>query len=129
MLTRREVSTADRDQIAEWISQDSDHKDRGDANFWLPENEKDDQCFAMEDEHGTIFYVRLEKVLRLHVQFAPKERQRTAAAIDEFTKQIATAAKATGYAQLIFDSVFAPLIRFLHKRGFRSSPAEQVLDL
>lgn len=129
MLRSREVSEKDRSQIEQWILADSDHKTCCTPDFWL-KPEEGVKLFAIEDALGTIFYCRGENLLRLHIQFAPQsERRRTARAIDEFTPLIASGAKKSHYKQLIFESVVAPLIQFLEKRGFHSSPAEQVCDL
>lgn len=134
MLKYRPTNALDKNQITEWIAADPDHASRCEPTFFLPPNEADalnDRvlCWAVEDEHGAIFYVRAEKILRLHIQFAPKTQfRRLAAAINEFSKTIQRASAAT-FKQIIFESVFEPLIRFLHKRGFRSSPHEQVCDL
>lgn len=129
MIWSRVVSEADRSQIEQWILADPDHKGRCSADFWLKPEEGIKQ-FAIEDALGTIFYVRGENLLRLHIQFAPaSERRRTAKAIDEFTPLIASGAKKNHYKQLIFESVVSPLIKFLEKRGFHSSPAEQVYDI
>lgn len=83
----------------------------------------------VQDECGDIFYVRAEPLLRLHIQFAPNQKVRTARAIESFTPQIAATAKKNHFKQLIFESVFAPLVHFMNKRGFRSSKDEQVMDL
>jgi hypothetical protein len=52
-----------------------------------------------------------------------------ARAVDEFSKVMAAGAKKMGYKELIFESVFYPLVRFLHRRGFRKSSEENILDL
>lgn len=130
MLKFRRTSEADKPQLAEWIAADSDHRGRGTPDFWMPDSDGQGDCFAMVDEKGTIFYVRAENVVRLHIQFAPpSEKRRTAAAIDEFTKLMAKGAKAKKYSQLIFESTVLPLITFLEKRGFRPSKNEFVMDL
>ncbi len=126
-LKFRPTTSTDKEQIAGWIAADPDHNGKSQAEFWLPG--KDISCFTVEDEMGTVFYVRAETVMRLHIQFAPQQKTRTARAIDEFTPWIATAAKKRGCKQLIFESVFAPLVRFLEKRGFWASPNEYVMDL
>jgi hypothetical protein len=128
MLKQRSVSEQDRTKLDEWIQADPDHAGRCKADFWLPSDELRVRKFMVQDEHGDIFCVRAENILRLHIQFAP-DKKRTAVAISEFTPIIAHGAKKEGYKQLIFESVFEPLIKFLEKRGFRSSPAEQVYDL
>ena len=128
MLRVREVSESDRAQISDWIEKDADHKDKCDADFWL-KSAPGLKLFAIEDSCGTIFYVRGESLLRLHIQFAPDQKVRTAKAIDEFTELIAAGAKKQNYKQIIFESVFAPLVRFLNKRGFRKSENEYVRNL
>lgn len=129
MIRSREVSEADREQLEKWIQADPDHSGRCNADFWL-KPEDGVKLFAIEDSLGTIFYVRGENLLRLHIQFAPpSERRRLAKAIEEFTPLIASGAKKSHYKQLIFESIVKPLVDFLGKRGFRSSPAEQVYDL
>lgn len=128
MIQYRNTTETDRTQLENWISKDPDHAGRCTPDFWLPGEDKVRQ-FVVQDSCGDIFYVRAENILRLHIQFAPGERARTAAAISEFTPVIAAGAKQWKYKQLIFESVFKPLIRFLEKRGFRSSANEFVYDL
>ena len=108
------------------IIMDPEHAGKSDVKFWLPQDKTN--CFVVEDDIGTIFYVRAENVLRLHIQFLHDEKERTKKALDEFAMHIREVAKPT-YKQIIFESTFAPLIRFLEKRGYRASPNEQVIDL
>lgn len=126
-LKYRPTTNTDKNKIVEWIAADPDHAGKSEAEFWLPD--KDVSCFAVEDELGAVFYVRAETVMRLHIQFAPNQRARTARAIDEFTPWIAAAGTKKGCKQMLFESVFAPLVRFLEKRGFRHSPDEYVMEL
>lgn len=129
MLASRSVSEQDRAKLIEWIAADPDHAGKSTPDFWIQDTDGI-KCFAIQDALGDIFFVRCENVMRLHIQFAPQnEKRRTARAIDEFTTMIAAGAKANRYKQLIFESVFQPLIDFLAKRGFRASKNEQVLDL
>lgn len=128
MLKYRPVTEQDREKLAEWIKVDSDHAGKCDPDFWI---KPDDgvKLFAVQDEQGDVFFVRGENVLRLHIQFCPvTERKRLTRAIDEFTVKIARDAR-QNYKQLIFESVFKPLIRFLGKRGFIPSPDEFVKNL
>jgi hypothetical protein len=127
LIKFRPTSEQDKELIADWIERDPDHRGRCSADFWLP-GDPDIEQYVVEDEEGPVMFVRAEKLMRLHVQFSPN-RIRVAPAIDEFTPWISNEAKKRGYKQLIFESVFKPLIRFLGKRGFRSSPNEQVKDL
>lgn len=127
MLKTRPVEEKDLPQIEEWIALDKDHRGKSTPAFWNTKERAN--CFAVEDEEGTIFYVRAENILRLHIQFAPPDKvDRTRKAVDEFERLIRDQAKRT-YRQIIFESVSKHLIRFLHKRGYYSSPDEQVTDL
>ena len=127
MLKSRSVTPQDRTKLEAWIEADPDHAGRCKPEFWLePENRV--RQFAIQDEHGDLFFVRAENVLRLHIQFCP-DKTRTAKGISEFTPTIAAGAKKEGYKQIIFESVFQPLIHFLNKRGFRASKDEFVMDL
>jgi hypothetical protein len=127
MLKSRSVTEKDRTKLEEWIAADPDHAGRCKPEFWLaPENKV--RQFMIQDEQGDLFCVRAENILRLHIQFSP-DRKRTAKAIEEFTPTIASGAKREGYKQLIFESVFQPLIHFLNKRGFRASKDEFIYDL
>lgn len=133
MLKFRKTTEADHNKLAEWIAADPDHREKGDPSFWLPQNPEDKiQTFAVQDEEGDIFFVRGENCLRLHIQFAPaSEKRRLAKAISEFSDRIAQSARHLKYTEIIFESVFKPLVRFLtnSKRGFQPSPNEFVKDL
>lgn len=126
MIKTRKINENDSFLIEKLIAMDPDHAGKSKVDFWLPQDRTN--CFAVEDEIGTIFYVRAENVLRLHVQFDVTEKERTKKALDEFAINIRESAKHT-YRQIIFESTFAPLIRYLHKRGYRASLNEQVTDL
>lgn len=132
MIKSRKTSNQDASLIKAWITADCNHQGVTEASFFLPpETLSDAKTFqyAIEDEQGPIFFVRGENCLRLHIQFAPNQKRRTARAISEFASTIAKGAKKLGYSELIFESVFRPLIRFLHKRGFISSQSEHILRL
>lgn len=129
MRYRKTVET-DKQKLAEWIGVDPDHMNKSGADFWLQPKDDGVACFTVEDANGEIFFVRAEQTLRLHIQFAPpSEKRRTVLAIEEFTKWIKEIARQKKCKQLIFESVYNPLIKFLTKRGFRSSKDEQICDL
>lgn len=93
MITSRKVTAEDRSQLENWITNDPDHQGQS-ADFWLPdEKEPNIQRYVIRDEEGDIFYVRGENILRLHIQFAPGQKERTARAVDEYTKIVSDGAK------------------------------------
>jgi hypothetical protein len=126
----RPINENDKLLIEKSIAVDPDHSGKSNVDFWLPQDRTN--CFAVEDEKGVLFYIRAENVLRLHMQAVPandkEERARLAKGIDDFAAHIKEAAKKT-YRQIIFESVYAPLIRFLHQRGYRASKDEHICDL
>jgi hypothetical protein len=126
MIKTRKLNENDSFLIEKLINLDPEHAGKSKVGFWLPQDRTN--CFVVEDEVGTVFYVRAENVLRLHVQFDVTEPERTKKALDEFAKHIRETAK-PNYRQIIFESTFAPLIRFLEKRGYRASKDEYVADL
>jgi hypothetical protein len=126
MIKTRKLNENDPFLIEKLINLDPEHAGKSKVGFWLPQDRTN--CFVVEDEVGTVFYVRAENVLRLHVQFDVTEPERTKKALDEFAAHIRETAKKS-YKQIIFESTFAPLIRFLDKRGYRASKDEYLVDI
>jgi hypothetical protein len=126
----RAINDNDKLLIEKSIVNDPDHVGKSNVDFWLPQERAN--CFAVEDDKGVVFYIRAENILRLHLQAIPapdkEDRARVAKGIDAFAAHIKTVAKKT-YRQIIFESTYAPLIRFLHQRGYRASKDEHVIDL
>lgn len=127
MIRTRPLNENDSLLLEKWIVLDPDHSGKSKVSFWTEKDRAN--CFAVEDDIGTIFYVRAENVLRLHVQFAPpSEVERTRIALGSFLLHIQAVAKKT-YRQIIYESVFKPLIRFTRKYGYHSSINEQLVSL
>lgn len=134
MLKFRPIRQNDADLIEKWIANDDEHSKTSDLSFWLPPKDanlkhKGTDYLAVEDEFGTIAYLKMENILRIHCQFAPEsEIERTRKATAEFLTKIKQEARSQ-YAQLIFESVSGGLVWFLRKFGFRRSKNEIVCDL
>lgn len=131
MLKFRAHNEQDKAILERFISADPEHSVTSSLEFWLlPENKhKGTDYLAVEDEKGVVVYLVLENCLRIHAQFAPAtEIDRIRAAIPQISAKLAHDAK-TSYRQLLFESVFPPLVRFLEKIGWRRSPNEVVLGL
>lgn len=127
MFKIRSTNSSDLPLIDAGLKSDPDHADRCSPEFWLPA--KKAECMVVEDDQGPVLFVRAESVLRLHLQAADVSFRRRGKALDFFEKRITSDASRTPYIQLIFDSVFQPLIRFIRKRGWISSSNEQVKNL
>jgi hypothetical protein len=134
MLKFRPIAANDELLLEKWLVADDEHSKTSNLSFWLPpkdasQKHKGTDYVAVEDEIGTIGYLKMENILRIHCQFAPPtEIQRTRKAMAEFINHIKQEARPQ-YAQLIFESVSAPLIWFLRKFGFRRSKNEIVCNL
>lgn len=116
MLRARKLVEADREIIAAWMARDPDHKTLDPAAFWAPGLES----FALEDEEGTILYIRCANVMRVDVQFDTEARDRTRKALPEAFQWLKGEARKRTYREMIFDSVAKPLIWFcVSKLGFR----------
>lgn len=127
----RTTEPSDERVLSEAIAADLSHAGLCEPSFWLSPREEERgrvECFAVCDKDGPVFYVRAENVLRLHIQFLPLDKRRTVRAVHEFSERIAAEARPK-YTQIIFESVWRPLIRFLKKRGYRLSPNEWITDI
>jgi hypothetical protein len=137
MLYHRATRETDREQLEAMIAADDDHRGRCKADFWLPKKTEDDSnktkngatlCLAFEDDKGVVFFLRLEKILRVHTQFGT-DKIRTARALIELNGWLDREARQYGYIQVIWDSVSASLIKFAEKFGYHRSPNEIVKDI
>src|ERR1700761_9194968 len=107
MIFRRATET-DKPTLARWIQNDEDHRGRVSADFFIdPEQE----CSILHDEHGPIMGVRIERVLRVHIQFDPTERIRSAKALAAVFPWVQKKAKEAGFREMIFESISKPLIK------------------
>lgn len=128
------ITEADRALIQNWIDGDPDHKGIS-ADFWLQpmrfaENNPGpavENCVMFRDPQGSVFAVRMEMALRLHIQFDCTQPERTQAALLEAFPWFKERAKKAGFSEIVFESVSRPLINFCRRRfGFRRSENELV---
>ena len=123
----RPIDESERKTVASWIAEDQDHSGKVTSDYWVSPPDTV-QTWAVDDDEGTLFYVRAENILRLHIQFPPEKTKRLVRGISEFSEQMQVIAGAKSYKQIIFDSVSKTLIRFLEKRGFKHSPNEYISE-
>lgn len=135
------ITEADRALIQNWIDGDPDHKGMS-ADFWVQPahtetksntpgiNLVTQECMMFRDPQGSVFAVRMEMALRLHIQFDCTQPERTQAALLEAFPWFKERAKKAGFAEIVFESVSRPLINFCRRRfGFRRSENELVVRM
>lgn len=126
-LNHREVTEKDKEQLEKWVAADPDHSGLLTADFWIPPRDAEGnkipgtKCMSVEDENGVAFYLRLDNVMRVYVQFPPdaeRDSERIKKALEGSFLTIAGNAHKLGYKEMIFNSVSKSLIRFFRKFGF-----------
>jgi hypothetical protein len=140
-LKLREVSF-DRDilQLASWISEDASHQltrpafflgqVEGPNGYMTPDPRP--TCYALEDEHGTVFYIRLDRAARVHIQFDPtlkklSDRIRVARGLLKGMAFLEVGLAKVNVSEWIFDTRAAGLANMAQSRlGFMPSPHELV---
>lgn len=122
-MKARILSASDDSTIQEWIDRDPEHKGKIRAPFFTqPSNGQ--LAYAWEDENGkTLFYVLVENVARIHIQFNPDlNRAENARGLNKGYEWLIDGLRDRGYKEMIFESTYAPLIRFCKRVfGFKKS--------
>lgn len=74
-LTLRDADQiADLERLDKWIEADDAHRGIFAPGFFMSGELSEDpraQCYALEDDQGVVFYIRLSRVSRVRIQFAP----------------------------------------------------------
>jgi hypothetical protein len=143
--TLRGVSVKfDRARLEEWIANDQAHRGTFEPGHFLglmhdnggrmiPDPRP--TCYALEDEQGVMFYIRLARAARVDIQFGtdPKlarDRLRVARGLLKGMAFLEVALERAGVEQWIFNSQ-SPALRVMSEMrlGFRKSPYEMVRDI
>lgn len=126
-LNIRASGPSDIEHAKECMALDAHHK-LLDPERWA---EPLTEIITVFDEQGTVFHLRMSRVMRIDIQFDPRvDRERVMEAMQKTFAWMKVKAKASGFRELIFESSFAPLIRFCRKRfGFRESKSELTVYL
>ena len=132
MLKYVHPTTNDIPKIAEWIAADPAHRDimKAEDFVLLPDKDgvlpKGVQCVEVQDDKGTVFYLRFRNALIVETQFPPdktgfgylRERVRIAKALKEAFAFFSVSTRNLGYHAMFFNSVSESLIQFFEKLGF-----------
>ena len=135
-LNHRESSVTDLPKLQKWVDADLQHKNVLPPEFWIPSENTDERkgtkCLAIENDKGVMFFLRLENVMRVYVQFPPDGEynpEEMKEALESSFRFIAPGAKKIGYKEMIFNSVSKSLIRFFRKFGFTELKDEYGVSL
>jgi len=129
LLKYRHTTNEDIPKIEEWMAADPFHAGVMKASdFVLAPDEKGSQCIEVQDDNGTVFYLRLRNALIVETQFPPaykpetfgylRQRVRIAKALKEAFAFFSQSSKNLGYHAMFFNSISESLIAFFEKHGF-----------
>jgi hypothetical protein len=128
MLGTRKSTEADKQHLVECHLLDEWHQDDAPVNDWLNAT-----LTTFYDSRGPIFHMAFaddkDQTLRMHAQFDPRERHRTARAIPAALGYITELALTTGYQKLALWSKSPKLIAFMQRLGFTQEGEDYVLYL
>ena len=140
-LKLREVGEEDYARLEEWIAADPAHASLFEPDFVLGREVNGEgelaadpraTCYAIEDKAGTVFYVRLSRAARVHIQFAPQRERsvtplRTAKALQRGMAFLEVMLSRAGAAEWIFETQNGQLEKLADTLlGFVLSPNEMV---
>jgi hypothetical protein len=117
--TLRDATEADEPLARVWTQHDEHHHDM-DGRFWL-EKDKGVETYVCEENGHPLFFVRLDKAVRIRIQFPPnvyppgsdedhKHRDQVRRGLMRGMNFLEIALSVKGFRELIFDSV-SPLLR------------------
>jgi hypothetical protein len=136
--TLRSVEEArDKALLSDWIDKDQYHRIVMEPEFFLGFRKQDGRwvvdprpsCYAIEDEKGTVMFVRLSRAARVHIQFMPMQgilpRTRTASALVNGMRFLEVGLARAGAEEWIFATEHPALAALSRMRlGFTASPHE-----
>lgn len=128
-MKARLLNPEDLPIIEGWIARDPEHAGKVQPEFFTQSDTRNpgNLTYAWEDESGqTLFYVKVENVARIHIQFNPDApKTANAKGLELGYRWLIHGLKERGYREIIFESTFSPLIRFCKRVfGFRRREAD-----
>lgn len=139
----REVSVdTDIRRLVDWISADPYHQHikpefflgkLEDPKGYVAKSDPRPTCYAMEDEEGVIFYIRIDRAARVNIQFQPLDpkfilaRGRVAKALLKGMAALELGFRQANVSEWVFESQ-APDLRLMARTrlGFLESPHDLV---
>jgi len=117
----RPITEEDLPLLAKFTVEDPWHRD-------APTLENMSGACTVEDDQGVVFFVFLEQVARVHVQFGG-DRDRIRETLGNAFREISQTCKEEGYTEMIYQSESPLLIKFLQKYGFQPMKDEYSVRL
>jgi len=126
MIGLRAATDSDKLHMAKCFSLDSWHQ-KEHIESWL-----NSHLTTFYDEQGPILHMAFTDegaTIRLHAQFDPLAKRRTARAIPQVLEMIKRVARENGYTSLALWSESPSLIAFMERLGFKKSGEDYSLAL
>lgn len=124
----REATSEDLALATEWTEADPEHKDSIKGDFWIQaepvKNGDMAERYVLVDPSGAVFFLRLEKAVRIYIQFGPdrsaKGYERNREALQIGFRWLTTMLAVKSIGEVIFDSKVDALRAFCGRRlGFK----------
>lgn len=124
----REIEDGDFDRLEEWIAVDPYHASLFVPEFFLGRNDPRATCYALDDDKGTVFYIRLSRASRVHIQFPPmaSQRRRIALGLMKGMAFLEVALSRAGVEEWIFASE-SPQLRHMAVSALEFNPSPNEL--
>jgi hypothetical protein len=130
-LTLRATGEQDGETLEKWIAGDDWHRGELEPDYFIG----DEGCFAIEDQDGVVFYIRLTKAARVRIQFDTenmrvRQKARVARALEKGMALLEVGLSRSGVDEWVFDTRDEPLRGFAKKHlGFRESEQDLVREI
>lgn len=121
VLFRPYDKSKDGSKLADWISKDTVHRARYGDNF---DSDEGVELYVATADGQDILFLRLSRVVRIEVQFPPKEeagRIKVARALRKGLYRIAAMFKHSGFSEIVFESDSNNLVNYMKGLGFVQS--------
>lgn len=128
---------ADIEQLSDWIEADEAHRGIFEPAYFMGgafARDSRPTCYTLEDAKGAVFYIRISRVARVHIQFAPEgdrmQQARVGRGLLHGMAFLEAMLSKAGVEEWIFDTV-SPKLKNLAERllGFTESTHEMVRSI
>ena len=105
-----------------WVDADPHHAGKMGGSYWTEQGPGIDS-YALTQGGETVLFFRIERVVRIHVQFSPTHAKRNRHALESGMRWLGMALGRAAVCEVIFDSTAKLLRRFcVGKLGMQPAP-------